>query len=76
MNAIQAAKEQAGVYIKSQSKFVNGVLTDDDISAYASNNIKIISETYKKDYYNESDLSGNLTGNVGFKRFAKLYSTR
>ncbi len=72
MNAIQAAKEQAGIYIKSYVKTINGVLTDDYILAYASNNIKIISESYKKDFYNESDLRGNLTGNVGFKYIATV----
>ncbi len=72
MNAIQAAKEQAGIYIKSYVKTINGVLTDDYILAYASNNIKIISESYKKDFYNESDLRGNLTGNVGFKYVATV----
>lgn len=67
MNAIQSAKEKAGIFVKSFSKTVNGMITDDDISVYTSNNIKIISENYKKDFYNESDLHGNLTGNVGFK---------
>ena len=31
MRAIQAAKEQAEIYVKSQTKTVNGVLTDDDM---------------------------------------------
>ena len=66
-NAQLAAKEKAGIYIKSYVKTVNNTLTDDDVLAYTSNNIKIISETYKKDYYNESDPFGNLTGNIGFR---------
>ena len=70
--AIQAAKEKAGIYIKSYVKNTNHTLTDDDVTAYTSKKINILSDSYKKDYYNESDLKGNLTGNVGFKYIATV----
>ena len=65
MRAIQAAKEKAGIYIKSFSKTVNGVLTDDDISTYTSNNIQILDVQYKKVPVQLHDADGNDTGKIG-----------
>lgn len=66
MRATQAAKEKAGVFIKSFSKTVNSVLTDDEISAYTSNNIEILNTTYKKIPIQAHDVKGNDTGKIGF----------
>jgi len=66
MRAIQAAKEKAGVYVKSFSKTVNGRLTDDDISAYTSNNITVVDVQYKKIPVQAHDASGNDTGKIAF----------
>ena len=66
MRAIQAAKEKAGVYVKTYTKTVNGVLTDDDISAYASNNITILDVQYKKVPVQAHDVKGNDTGKIAF----------
>lgn len=65
MNAVQAAKEKAGVYLKSFSRTVNGVLTDDDISVVASNTAEIIDVQYKKVPYASIDMRGNATGEIG-----------
>jgi len=66
MRAEQAVKEKAGVYVKSFSKTVDGILTDDDISAYTSNNIEIIDVKYKKIPIQAHDVKGNDTGKIGF----------
>ena len=66
MRAEQAAKEKAGIYIKSQTKIVNNALTDDDISAYTSNNIEILNTTYKKIPVQAHDVKGNDTGEIAF----------
>ncbi len=66
MRAEQAAKEKAGVFIKSRVQTVNGVLTDDDISAYTSNNIEILDVQYKKIPIQANNLQGNNTGKIGF----------
>lgn len=66
MRATQAAKEQAGVYVKSQTKTVNGFLTADDISTYTSNNIEILNVTYKKIPVQAHDAQGNDTGEIAF----------
>lgn len=66
MRATQAAKEKAGIYVKSQTKTVNSVLTEDDISAYTSNNITILDVQYKKVPVQVHDAQGNDTGQIGF----------
>ena len=66
MRAIQVAKEKAGVFVKSQTKTVNGILTDDDISAYTSNNIEILDVQYKKVPVQAHDVKGNDTGKIAF----------
>ena len=66
LRAEQAAKEKAGVYVKSQTKVVNGILTEDDISAYTSNNITILNTTYKKLPVQAHDVKGNDTGEIAF----------
>ena len=66
LRATQAAKEKAGVFVKSYSKTVNGVVTDDDISVYSSNNIEIIDVTYKKIPIQAHDVKGNDIGKIGF----------
>lgn len=65
MRAEQVAKEKAGVYVSSFSKTVNGVLSDDDISAYTSNNIEILDVKYKKVPVQAHDVKGNDTGKIG-----------
>ena len=65
MTAVQAAKEKAGVYLKSFSKTVNGIFTDDDISVVASNNAEILDVQYKKVPYASIDVKGNSTGEIG-----------
>ena len=66
MRAEQAAKEKAGIYVKSQTKILNNTLTDDDISAYTSNNIEILNTTYKKIPVQAHDVKGNDTGEIAF----------
>ena len=66
MRAIQAVKEKAGIFVKSQTKTVNCVLTDDDISAYTSNNITILDVQYKKVPVQAQDVKGNDTGKIAF----------
>ena len=66
LRAEQAAKEKAGLYVKSQTKTVNGVLTEDDISAYTNNNIEILNLTYKKIPVQAHDVKGNDTGEIAF----------
>lgn len=66
MRAVQAAKEKAGFYVKSFSKSINGILTDDDISAYTSNNIEILNVQYKKIPVQAHDVRGNDTGKIAF----------
>ena len=66
MRATQAAKEKAGIFVKSQTKTVNGILTEDDVSAYTSNNIEILNTTYKKIPVQAHDVKGNDTGEIAF----------
>lgn len=66
MRAIQAAKEKAGIYVKSSSTTVDGILTVDDISAYTSNNITILNVQYKKIPVQAHDVKGNNTGEIAF----------
>ena len=63
--AIQAAREKAGVYIQSFSRMVNGVLTDDDISAVTNNISEILDVKYEKDFFNAVDAKGNSYGQPG-----------
>ena len=56
MRATQAAKEKAWIFVKSQTKTVNGILTEDDVSAYTSNNL------------NKSVQLGTTDGEVYFNR--------
>ena len=65
MNAVQSAKEKAGVYLKSYSRTVNGILTNDDISVVANNNAEIVDVQYKKVPYASHDVKGNATGEIG-----------
>ena len=44
--AEQACVEQAGVYVKSYTKTVNSVVTEDEVEAIANNIINIIDEKY------------------------------
>ena len=66
MRAIQRARERAGVYLKSFSRTVNGVLTADDISAYTSDKIEVSDVKFQKLFYQVKDVNGNLTGKIGF----------
>lgn len=66
MRAEQSAKEKAGIFVKSFSKTVNGILTEDDVSAYTSNNIEILNTTYKKIPVQAHDVKGNDTGEIAF----------
>jgi len=65
MRAVQKAKEQAGLYLKSQTKTVNSVVTADDILAITSS-AEVLSVTYKKMPYQAHDVRGNDTGKIGF----------
>lgn len=47
VRAEQNAAEQAGVYVKSYTKTVNHVVTEDEVTAITSMIIKIIDEKYK-----------------------------
>ena len=66
MRAIQRARERAGVYLKSFSRTVNGVLTANDISAYTSDKIEVSDVKFQKLFYQVKDVNGNLTGKIGF----------
>lgn len=65
MRAIQSAKEQAGVYLTSYSKAVNGKLTDDDISVVTNNTAELLDVKYKKIPIQAQDAKGNDTGKIG-----------
>lgn len=66
MRAEQAAKEKAGVYLKSYSKTVNGMVTDDDIKVFTSNTAEVVDVKYKKLPYEAHDVQGQATGKIGF----------
>ena len=60
-----AAKEKAGVYIKSYSKSINAILTDDDISVVTNNIIDIVDVKYKKLTYEAHSAKGQSFGKIG-----------
>ena len=66
MRAEQAAKEKAGIYLKSYSKSVNGMINDDDISVVTNNTAEILDVKYKKIPIQAHDVEGNDTGKIGF----------
>ena len=72
MKAVQAAKEQAGIYLTSYSKTLNGYLSADDISVVASNSAEIIAENYKKVPYVSHDVKDNATGEIGIAYIATV----
>ena len=47
VRAEQAAKEKAGVYLKTYSKTVNAALTDDEVSTMTNNIVKILDVKYE-----------------------------
>lgn len=65
MRAIQAAREKAGVYVKSYTTTSNGVLTKDDISAITNNISEILDVKYERSIFQPVDANGNSYGNVG-----------
>ena len=65
MRAIQAAKEKAGVYLKSYTTTSNGVLTRDDISAITNNISEILDVKYERSIFQPVDANGNSYGNIG-----------
>ena len=65
--ALQNAKEQAGVYMQTYSRSVNGNLTNDEISAITNNIVEEIGETqYKKLPYEAYNAGRQSYGKVGF----------
>ena len=65
MRAIQAAKEKAGVYLKSYSSTSNNILTRDDISAVTNNISEVLDVKYERSIFQPVDANGNSYGNVG-----------
>ena len=64
--AIQAAKDKAGVYIRSYSKTLNGVLNDDDISVITNDIVDVVKTEYKKLPYKAYDVNDKELGKIGF----------
>ena len=65
MRAIQAAKEKAGVYIRSYTTTSNGILTRDDVSAVTNNISEVLDVKYERSIFQPVDANGNSYGNVG-----------
>ncbi len=66
MRAEQAAKEKAGVFIKSRVQTANGVLTDEDIFAVTNNISEIVDVQYKKIPVQIYNAKCKETGKIGF----------
>ena len=64
--AIQKAKEAAGLYVKTSTKVVNSVATEDEIFAYTADKINILNVTYKKIPVQQYDIRGNDMGKIAF----------
>lgn len=66
MRAEIAAKEKAGVWLKSFSKTVNGVLNDEEIFAVSSNISEILKVDYEKHYFQAEDAKGKISDKKGY----------
>ena len=66
MRAIEAAREKAGVYIKSFSQMSDGVLTRDEISVVTNNISEVLQVNYEKFWFQAEDAKGNLYGKSGY----------
>ena len=63
--AEQAAREKAGLYIKSDSRLVNSVLTKDEISTITNNILEVVKVEYKKLPYKAYDIQDKSLGKIG-----------
>ena len=63
--AIQNATEQAGVYLQSYSKSINGNLTAEKISAITNDIVEVVDVQYKKLPYEAYNASRQSYGKVG-----------
>ena len=65
LRAELAAKEKAGVYIKSYSKSMNNILSEDEISTITNRIVEVVNVEYKKLPYEAYNVSGQSYGKVG-----------
>ena len=63
--AIELAKEQAGIYIKSYTKIMNSTITEDAVSTMTNTIVDIMDVMYKKLPYEAQDTNENDTGKIG-----------
>ena len=64
--AIQRTKEQAGVYIKSYTKTINAMVSEDSISTITNNIVDVSDVKFKKIPYAAHKVSGEAFGKIGF----------
>ena len=66
LRAELAAKEKAGVYIKSYSKSMNNILSEDEISTITNRIVEVVNVEYKQLPYEAYNVSGKSYGKIGF----------
>lgn len=66
LRAIQAAKDKAGVYLKSYSRTLNGTLTDDEIFTVTNNISEILDVNFEKFYFQAEDVQGKRSDKKGY----------
>ena len=66
MRAITAAREKAGVYLKSFSQILNGNLTDDEIFAVTNNISEILDVNFEKLRFTADEIHGRYKGKEGY----------
>ena len=64
--AFQAAKEKAGVYIKSYTQSINAVVTEDSVSTMTNVIVDVLEIKYKKMPYSAHKANGESFGKIGF----------
>ena len=63
--AMKNAQEQAGVYLQTYSRSINGNLTNEEISAITNNIIEVLDVQYKKLSYEAYNASRQSYGEIG-----------
>ena len=66
LRAELAAKEKAGVYIKSYSKSINSILSEDEISTITNGIVEVVNVEYKQLPYEANNVSCQSYGKVVF----------
>lgn len=66
MRAMTAAREKAGVYLKSFSQILNGNLTDDEVFAVINNISEILDVNFEKLRFTADEIHGRYKGKEGY----------